>query len=70
MWHTSAAMASDADLLSLLTIAKVPVSINAAAFALDISPSEIRDISARLEEGGDIIETGRGYALASGKPWK
>jgi outer membrane protein assembly factor BamB len=60
-------MASDADLLSLLTIAKVPVSINAAAFALDISPSEIRDISGRLEEGGDIIETGRGYALAPGK---
>ncbi|HJR86882.1 MAG TPA: hypothetical protein VJ930_04440, partial [Acidimicrobiia bacterium] len=67
LWHTFAAMASDADLLSLLTIAQVPVSINAAAFALDISPAEIRDISARLEEGGDIVETGRGYALAPGK---
>ena len=67
LWHTFAAMASDADLLSLLTIAQVPVSINAAAFALDITPAEIRDISARLEESGDIVETGRGYALAPGK---
>ena len=67
LWHTFAAMASDDDLLSLLTIAQVPVSINAAAFALDASPSEIRDISGRLEANGAIVETGRGYALAPGK---
>ncbi|MGH8959263.1 MAG: PQQ-binding-like beta-propeller repeat protein [Acidimicrobiia bacterium] len=60
-------MASDVDLLSLLTIAQVPVSINAAAFALDLSPSEIRDMSARLEQLGDIVETSRGYSLAPGR---
>ena len=60
-------MATDVDLLSLLTIAQVPVSINAASFALDISPSEVIAMGSRLEGEGEIIQAGNGYALAPGK---
>ncbi|MGQ0849287.1 MAG: outer membrane protein assembly factor BamB family protein, partial [Actinomycetota bacterium] len=58
-------VAAPQDLLSLLSIAGVPVSVAAAAKALEIPPGEVMAAAAELQKAGAVIESGTGYALAS-----
>lgn len=58
-------MAAAEDLLSLLAIARVPVSVAVASRVLEIPADQVIGLARQLEEANQVTEAGHGFTLAT-----